>query len=119
MAVRTIALFQNQQLSAGESATSGVIDIREANGSFSIASRVSDGTAGTVGNTVLTFEMGSTENGPYVTPSSAVAIGTNGTANQSDIFPFLPGVVSPFLKIIATQGTDGNDSKLTAELLMR
>ena len=115
----TIPIWKSQALNPGDVATSDVIDLREdsGNGIFSLSSTPVAGTAGTCGTTVFTYSGCSTRNGTYVTPASAVAIGTSGTANTGgDIFSFNPEPM-PFMKIIATQtGAAGKDSKITVEL---
>lgn len=118
--ITTQGIFKGRSLSAGDSATSDPIDLRySANkGFFSLSAAAISGTAGTVGTTVYTYSGCSTIDGKYITPCSAVAIGTNGTACTSSFFTFEPELI-PFLKIIATQtgtGTAGYDSIITAEL---
>jgi hypothetical protein len=118
--IKIIPLWKNKTLSAGDSATSDPVDTREVAraGVFSLSSSVAAGTAGTTGTTVFTYSGCSRRDGTYVTPSAAVAIGTNGTQSAADIKSFNP-VLMPFIKIIATQtgtGTAGKDSKVTAEL---
>jgi hypothetical protein len=116
-------VFLNQHLSAGESGTSNAVDLREAaqRGLFSLSVSVAIGTAGTAGTTVLTYSGCSKVDGTYVTPSSAIAIGTMGTNCSRNIITFEPELM-PFIKIIATQtgtGTAGKDSKVTAELIVQ
>lgn len=124
MARITVNPFLRQRsLSAGGAATSDPFDLRYLanNGIFSLAASVIAGTAGTVGTTVFTYSGCSLQDGLYVTPSAALAIGTFGTANTSDIISFEPELM-PFMKVIATQtgaGTAGKDSVVTAELIMQ
>jgi hypothetical protein len=116
-------IFKSRTLSAGDSGTSDVIDLREIaqNGFFSLVSSVVAGTAGTAGTTVFTYSGASSIDGKFVTPASAVAIGTNGTATTSSIFSFQPELM-PFMKIIGTQtgaGTAGKDSVVTTDLIVQ
>jgi len=118
--ITTTTIFKNQSLSAGNSATSGIIDLRYAanKGFFSLAARSASGTAGTMGTTVYTYKECSLEKGNYISPCAAVAIGTNGTGCTSSVFTFEPEL-APFMKIVATQtgsGTAGKDSVISAEL---
>jgi hypothetical protein len=121
--VQIFPLFRNLSLSAGDSGTSDVQDLRYSaqQGNFALAHSVAAGTAGTAGTTIFTYVGCSTFDGTYVTPSGAIAIGTAGTAQMADIKAFDPEPM-PFMKIIATQtgsGTAGKDSKITAELIVQ
>jgi len=121
--VTVIPLWKARSLSAGDAATSDVIDLRYAaqNGFFSLYSSVAAGTAGTVGTTVFTYLGCSQKDGTFVSPSAAVAIGTRGTALAANLATFTPELM-PFMKIVATQagsGTAGKDSKLTADLIIQ
>jgi len=118
--LKQIQLFTGTSLSAGSSGTSRAIDLREVTpgGCFSIGVSIGIGTAGTCGTTVFTYSAGQTIDGPFTAPSNAQAIGTCGTSNMNDVIGFYP-VLTPFLKIIATQtgaGNVGKDSVVTAEL---
>jgi hypothetical protein len=121
--VQVIPVFKNASLSAGDSGTSDVVDLRYAaqRGVFSLAASVAAGTAGTAGTTIFSYVGCSSFDGTYISPSGAVAIGTSGTAKTADIMSFDPEPM-PFMKIIATQtgaGTAGKDSKVTAELIVQ
>lgn len=121
--IQVIPLFKGRSLSAGDSATSDVVDLRYAaqNGAFSLLSGVIAGTAGTVGTTIFTYIGGSKEGGPFVSPSASIAIGTRGTNSTSNIDSFEPEPMA-FMKIVATQsgsGTAGRDSKLSADLMVQ
>lgn len=121
--ITTIPLFNNQSLSAGDSVTSEVIDLRYNTNQriFSLASRVVAGTAGTCGTTVFTYKGCHIPNGNFISPVAAIAIGTAGTAATADIAAFTP-MLMPFMKIIATQtgaDTAGKDSKVSAELILQ
>lgn len=121
--VNVIPLFKGRSLSAGNSATSDVVDLRYTaqNGAFSLLSSVIAGTAGTVGTTVFTYLGGSAKEGPFVSPSASIAIGTRGTASTANIDSFEPEPMA-FMKIIATQtgsGTAGKDSKFSADLMVQ
>ena len=118
--IKTYTLFTAQALSAGGSATSRVVDLRDdvQSGKFSIFASVAAGTAGTAGTTVLSYTGCTTQDGTFVAPVAAVTIGTFGTACLADIIDFDPELM-PFMKIIATQsgaGNAGRDSKISAEL---
>jgi hypothetical protein len=120
------SLWKNKSLSAGDSATSDVIDLTYiANrGFFSLAHRVVAGTAGTAGTTIFTYLGCSTETGTFIAPGASIAIGTAGTAGTTgtaNISTFEPEPM-PYMKIVATQTGSGNagyDSKITAELIIQ
>jgi hypothetical protein len=119
----TIPLFKNQSLSAGDSGTSDVIDVRDIakRGDFSISSTIAAGTSTTCGTTVFTYKCSPLADGTFVTPSTAAAIGTSGVTAGGYFNSFNP-VLAPFMKIVATQtgaGTAGANSKVTAELHVR
>jgi hypothetical protein len=121
--VSVIPLWKARSLSAGDAATSDVIDLRFAaqNGFFSLYSSVAAGTAGTVGTTVFTYIGCSQPDGVFVAPSNSIAIGTRGTALAANLASFEPEPM-PFMKIVATQsgaGTAGKDSKITADLIVQ
>jgi hypothetical protein len=121
--ISVIPVFKNLSLSAGDSGTSGVIELNgKANcGIFGLANSVTSGTAGTVGTTIFSYVGSSLRDGTYVSPANAVAIGTAGTGQSSNIATFEPELM-PFMKIIATQtgtGTAGYDSKVTAEFIVQ
>jgi hypothetical protein len=114
-------LWKARSLSAGDAATSDVIDLRDKaqNGFFSLYSSVAPGTAGTCGTTVFTYIGCSQRDGVFVSPSNSIAIGTRGTAGTANISSFEPELM-PFMKIVATQtgsGMAGKDSKITADLI--
>jgi len=116
-------IFLGTPLSAGDSSTSRAIDLRYSaqQGMFSLHSKVSSGTAGTCGTTVFTYSLSTSLNGDYVTPPSAVSIGTSGTSAAESVMSFEPEMM-PFMKVIATQtgsGTAGFDSKINAELIIQ
>jgi hypothetical protein len=118
--IKKIPLFTSQSLSAGGSGTSTAIDLTECTqeGRFSIAASIALGTAGTCGTTTLSYTGCETADGTFVSPASAVTLGTLGTSNTADIIGFTP-VLTPFIKIIAAQNGSGNvghDSVITATL---
>jgi len=121
--ISVVPLFKNKSLSAGDSGTSDVIDLREVaqQGFFSLYHTAAAGTSTTCGTTVFTYAGCSTESGNFITPTAAVAIGTSGTAATSKITSFEPELM-PFMKVIATQtgaGTAGANSKITADLILQ
>ena len=121
--ISTIPLFHTLHLSAGDKATSGVIDLRYNTNQrvFALASRAVTGTAGTCGTTIFSYIGSSTETGNFISPIAAIAIGTAGTAGTADIAAFSP-MLMPFMKIVATQtgaDTAGKDSYVTAELILQ
>lgn len=121
--IHIIPVFNNKSLSAGDVGTSQIIDLRNIaqRGDFALAFSVAKGTAGTAGTTAFSYAVSSLRGGTYVAPSASVGIGTAGTDVTQDIATFTP-VLAPFMKIIATQvgaGTQGYDSKVTAELIVR
>ncbi len=121
--VQVVPLWRNKSLSAGDAATSDIIDLRDRaqKGAFCLASRVSAGTAGTAGTTTYTFVGCSTETGTFVAPSTGNTIGSNGTGKTDGFIQFLPEMM-PFMKIVATQegsGNAGKDSKISAELIIQ
>lgn len=114
-------LFKDKSLSAGESGTSAAVDLRYTaqRGSFALHVSAAAGTAGTCGTTVLSYQLATSLDGTYIAPSAAAPVGTSGTAAPNDVFTFQPALM-PFIKIVATQsGTSGNDSKITAELIVQ
>ncbi len=120
--ITTISVFKNQNLNSGTSCVSDKIDLRHIanNGYFALATNIMSGTASTCGTTLFTYSGCALEDGTFVTPSKAVAIGTFGTAGR-DILTFEPEVM-PFIKIIATQtGTAGigNNSKFDVDLIVQ
>lgn len=120
--IKVHQLFKNKSLSAGDTGTSGAIDLRyEAQrGKFAIQASVAAGTAGTAGTTVFTYQLASSLDGTYTAPSAAVAMGTFGTAALTDFKTFEP-ILGPFMKIIATQAgadTAGFDSVISSATLI-
>lgn len=118
--VKTIPLWKNEALSAGDASTSDPIDLRDMaqGGVFSLSYKASAGTAGTAGTSVFTYSGCTTRDGSYITPSAASAIGTCGTGSEANIKAFSPALM-PFMKVIVTQtgaGNAGYDSLVTAEL---
>jgi hypothetical protein len=116
-------LFHHQSLSAGDSATSGKIDLRYCANQrqFSLAINTCAGTNGTAGTTIFSYIASSTEEGSYTAPGGSVAIGTAGTTGTNNIIDFSP-VLTPFMKIISAQtgtGTSGSDTKFDAELIVQ
>ena len=116
-------VFKDKSLSAGDSGTSSAVDLRYTaqQGNFALHVTASPGTAGTAGTTVFSYLLSTALDGTYAAPSTATAIGTCGTANSNDVLTFEPEMM-PFMKIVATQtgaGSSGNDSKITAELLVQ
>ena len=121
--ISVIPLFKGKSLSAGDSGTSDLIDLRYIanNGLFSLSTKVAAGTSTTAGTTVFTYVGCSIDNGTFVAPSSAAAAGTAGTSIGRDIISFSPELM-PFMKIIATQtgaGTAGANSVIDAELIVQ
>lgn len=120
--IKTFPLFKNTSLSAGDTGTSGAIDLRyEAQqGKFAIHASVAAGTAGTAGTTVFSYLLSDSRDGVYTAPSAAVSMGTFGTAALTDFQSFTP-ILGPFMKVVATQagaGTVGFDSKIASALLI-
>ena len=124
--VSVVPVFKNKRLSAGDSGTSDVIDLRfiAQNGYFALSQVTKAGTFGSSGTTIFTYLEATTENGVFVAPVSATAIGTASTAGTSGTttFTFEPEL-APFMKIVATQtgtGTAGADSLIgAAELIVQ
>jgi hypothetical protein len=125
--ITVIPLFKSQSLSAGDSGTSDVIDLRynSNRGVFSLAHSIAAGTSTTCGTTVFSYVGCSTIDGTYVSPNPAAGtsgtIGTSGPTIVGKITLFAPTLV-PFMKVIATQtgaGTAGANSKITAELIVQ
>jgi hypothetical protein len=109
-------------LSAGDTGTSGAIDLRyEAQrGKFAIQASVSVGTAGTCGTTIFSYLLSDYMNGTYVAPSLADTMGTFGTNAIEDFQSFTP-ILGPFMKVVATQfgsGTVGFDSIISSANLI-
>ena len=117
--IKTISLFKLKSLSAGDSGTSDIVDVRDisSRGEFSINAHVAAGTSTTAGTTTFKYMAASTEDGSFVVPTS----GTFGTVGPTiaDYMISLDPILTPFIKIIATQtgsGTAGANSKISAEL---
>jgi hypothetical protein len=123
--IHVISLFKSKSLSAGDTGTSQVIDLRNlaVAGEFALALNSIAGTAGTAGTTTLSYVCSAFRDGSYVTPVGGYDIGTCGTGSGNPILAaFVPAAISPFMKVIATQtgaGTVGYDSKITAELIVK
>lgn len=122
--IHVISLFSNQSLSAGDTGTSQVIDLRNisATDKFALAVKTIAGTNGTCGTTAFTYVGSSTRDGSYVTPVGGYGIATSGTSGTTAIYPFTPAAVVPFMKVVATQvgeGTTGSDTKITAEFIVK
>ena len=102
--IQSFPLFKNKSLSAGDTGTSGAVDLRYTaqRGNFSIQASAAAGTAGTCGTTVFTYLLSTTLDGTYVAPSAAVAMGTFGTNATADVQSFTP-ILGPFMKVVATQ----------------
>jgi hypothetical protein len=120
--IKVHPLFSNKSLSAGDTGTSGAVDLRyEAQrGKFALQVTVEAGTAGTAGTTVFTYQLATSLGGVYTAPAGATAIGTFGTGGLSDFKAFEP-ILGPFMKIVATQAgadTAGFDSKITSAALI-
>lgn len=119
MAIRTISLFKDTSLSAGDATTSNIIDLRDDNpDNFSVSSKIAAGTSTTGGTTVFTYQCSPLVDGTFNTPSTAAAVGTSGPTLGQYFSAFNP-VLTPFMKIVATQtgaGTKGANSKIDAEL---
>ena len=120
--IKVHPLFINKSLSAGDSGTSNPIDLRyEAQrGKFAIHASVTAGTAGTAGTTIFTYQLANSLDGTYTAPSTAVAMGTFGTAGLADFQSFEP-ILGPFMKVVATQtgaGTVGFDSVISSANLI-
>lgn len=120
--IKVHPLFSNKSLSAGDTGTSGAVDLRyEAQrGKFALQVTVEAGTAGTAGTTVFTYQLATSLDGTYTAPSTATAMGTFGTNALVDFQSFDP-ILGPFMKVVATQagaGTVGFDSKITSAALI-
>lgn len=120
--IKVHPLFKNQSLSAGDTGTSGAVDLRyEAQrGKFALQVTVEAGTAGTAGTTVFTYQLATSLDGTYTAPSTATAMGTFGTNALVDFQSFDP-ILGPFMKVVATQagaGTVGFDSVISSATLI-
>lgn len=125
--ITIIPLFLGKSLSAGDSGTSDIVDLRYISnrGVFSLAHRITAGTSTTCGTTTFSYVGCSMKDGVFVSAnpvaSSSGTIGTSGPTITGLITPFTP-VVTPFMKIIATQvgtGTAGANSVVAAELIVQ
>lgn len=121
--ITTIPLFKNQPLSAGDSGTSDVIDLRycASKGSYSINFKTVAGTSATAGTTTFSYVASTLADGVYVSPFAGGTFGTTGTGIDAHLMSFgtAAPILTPFMKIIATQtgaGTAGAQSVLTVEL---
>lgn len=121
--ITTIALFKDLSLSAGDSGTSDVIDLRyrSSKGNYSLNYQTAAGTSGTCGTTTFSYMGCSIETGTYVSPVAGGTFGTSGTGKAEAMlmsFGTAAPILTPFMKIIATQtgaATAGANSKITAE----
>ena len=121
--ITTIPLFKSKALSAGDIGTAGPIDLRYIanNDKFSIFQSIAAGTSTTCGTTFFSYKGCAVVDGTYVDPASDGTFGTSGPAIASTFRSITP-VLSPFVKIYATQsgaGTAGANSLVTAELIVQ
>jgi hypothetical protein len=121
--ITTIPIFKNKSLSAGDSGTSDVIDLRycASNYTFCLSNTIAAGTATTCGTTIFSYVGCPTVDGTFASPVSTGTFGTSGPAAVGKLTNFSP-VLTPFMKIIATQtgaGTAGANSKVTAALIVQ
>ena len=125
--ITVIPLFLSKSLSAGDSGTSDVIDLRynSNSGKFSLAHRIAAGTSTTCGTTIFSYVGCSEKGGTFVSAnpdaSTSGTIGTSGPTIAGKITSFAPAL-TPFMKIIATQvgaGTLGANSVIGAELIVQ
>ena len=125
--ITVIPLFLSKSLSAGDSGTSDVIDLRynSNSGKFSLSHKIAAGTSTTCGTTTFSYVGCSMVDGVFVSAnpsaSSSGTIGTSGPTITGKITPFTPATV-PFMKIIATQtgtGTAGANSVIASELIVQ
>jgi len=122
--ITTIPLFKNKSLSAGDSGTSDVIDLRYCSsmGRYSLHYKTAAGTSTTCGTTVFSYVGCSVEDGTFISPTAYGTFGTSGTGKtEATMMNFGTGapILTPFMKIIAAQtgtGTAGANSVITAEL---
>lgn len=122
--IKVIPLFQDLSLSAGETGTSGIIDLRDKSerGTVTISHRNAAGTSTTCGTTVFTYMGCSILNGTYAVPTGVASMGTSGPAIAQSITPVASPALVPYMKVVATQtgaGTAGANSKITAELIVQ
>ncbi|RPH75288.1 hypothetical protein EHM76_02000 [bacterium] len=128
--ITTIPLFKDKVLSAGDSGTSDVIDLRYCSSMqrYSLHYSIAAGTSTTAGTTEFSYVGCSTETGTYKVPALSGG-GTFGTSGTGKVEAFIIGLMgnlgtcsvmlTPFMKIIAQQtgaGTKGAQSIVTAEL---
>ena len=117
MAFKMQTVFGAETVLGSGTGTSGPVDLREnLRDAMALSVSLAVGTSGTWGETVFSYVGCAKEDGTYVSPASAVAIGTFGTALQSDIIEFTPELM-PFMKIVATQSDE--DAVVSADLFMR
>jgi len=123
--ITVVPLFKNKALSAGDTGTSGIIDLREIcrMNKFSLHYVTAGGTSTTAGTTNFSYVGCSTIDGTFVSPVTDGTFGTSGTGkSESKIIPFGTSgepLLCAFMKIIATQngaGKAGAQSIVAAEL---
>jgi len=122
--ITTTPLFKNLSLSAGDSGTSDVIDLRYCSSKWNLSLnyQTAVGTSGTCGTTTFSYVGCSTETGTFVSPVAGGTFGTSGTGKtEARLMSFgtAAPILTPFMKIIVTQtgaGSAGANSKITAEL---
>jgi hypothetical protein len=113
--VTSIQLFTAEAITKNTAETSVAIDMRALSGNGVFSAHVV--SAGAASSLTLTYSLCHTEDGTYVTPSTAVAICT-AFAPGSDIFSFEPELAK-YMKIIATENNGGAITSLDLIISMQ
>jgi hypothetical protein len=121
--ITTATILKDKSLSAGDSSTSGSIDLRycSTQQNFALHHSITAGTATTCGTTVFSYVCSPSQDGTYVSPSASGTFATSGPAIAGKVTAFTP-VLTPFMKIVTAQtgaGTAGANSKVTANLFVQ
>ena len=105
---RAVQIFSGEVLAASGAATSASVEIGKAN-AISIHHNETSGT----GTVAYTYALSNKSDGTFITPVSAVTIGTGITAD--DILDFAPEAAA-WIQITATEDGAANSITFSAEL---
>lgn len=118
-------LFGNQALSAGDAATSRIIDLRYVaqRGKFAIATSLVGGTSTTCGTTSLIYKVGVSMKSTFAIPTgTAATASTIGTYGSGSTYHEFNPILTPFIQFVAQQsgaGTAGAQTKVSVDLIVQ
>lgn len=118
-------IFSGVSLSAGDSATSRVIDLRYVaqRGKFAVATTLTGGTSTTCGTTSLIYKVGQSFNSGFSVPTgTAATASTIGTYGSGNTYAEFNPILTPFIQFVAQQsgtGTAGAQTKVSASLIVQ